>query len=30
MRLPVEIRERRREQRVSQGEIGVELGRSQF
>ena len=30
MRLPAEIRERPREQRVSQGEIGVELGRSQF
>jgi hypothetical protein len=30
MRLPAEIRERRREKRVSQGEVGVELGRSQF
>jgi len=30
MRLPAKIRERRREQRVSQGEVGVELGRSQF
>jgi hypothetical protein len=30
MRLPAEIRERRREKRVSQGEVGVELRRSQF
>jgi predicted transcriptional regulator len=30
MRLPSEIRERRREKRVSQGELGLELGRSQF
>jgi predicted transcriptional regulator len=30
MCLPAELRERRREKRVSQGEVGVELGRSQF
>jgi hypothetical protein len=30
MHLPAEIRERRREKRVSQGEVGFELGRSQF
>ncbi len=30
MRMPSDVRERRREKRVSQGELGLELGRSQF